>query len=253
MYILRRWWDRLGLKILLGGAVVGVAWLVQQTQGALLFEVYQSLARPFMSQPTKEEQLQNAFTQEMEGKLLELESQNRQLKKLLGQPTLYLGKSNHAAVIGRGADHWWQQITLGKGKQAGIERGFMVSAPGGLVGRVTSVTAHTSRVLLISDPSSRVGVTISRSRYMGYMRGLSADRAVMEFYDKVPDVQIGDLVATSPFSKLFPPGIPVGRVEAVNLNKSPAPEAVIEFSAPINRLEWVTVSPHKSLVPEDIP
>jgi rod shape-determining protein MreC len=122
--------------------------------------------------------------------------------------------------------------------------GYIVMAPGGVVGRVTNVTPNTSRVLLLSDPSSRIGVTISRSRFMGYMRGQSTSHAVMEFFDKVPDVRRGDVVSTSSLSQLFPAGMPVGRVESVNLNKSPAPEATIELSAPVSFLEWAVVYPH---------
>ena len=36
----------------------------------------------------------------------------------------------------------------------------------------------------------------------------------------------------------------MGVVESVNLNRSPAPEAVVELSAPISSLEWVVVSPN---------
>jgi hypothetical protein len=40
----------------------------------------------------------------------------------------------------------------------------------------------------------------------------------------------------------------------VNLRKSPAPEAVIELSAPISYLEWVTVLPNPGApVPEAAP
>jgi rod shape-determining protein MreC len=79
---------------------------------------------------------------------------------------------------------------------------------------------------------------------MGYLRGQAQNRAVMEFFDKVPDVRPGDVVSTSSFSQLFPAGLPVGRVESVDLRKSPAPEAVIELSAPISYLEWVIVAPN---------
>jgi rod shape-determining protein MreC len=79
---------------------------------------------------------------------------------------------------------------------------------------------------------------------MGYIRGQSTNRAVMEFFDKVPDVRRGDVVATSSLSQLFPAGLPVGRVESVDLNKSPAPEAVIELSAPVSFLEWAIIYPH---------
>ncbi len=133
-----------------------------------------------------------------------------------------------------------------------LKKGYIVTGPGGLIGRIDAVTDHTSRVLLISDPSSRVGVTVSRSRNMGFMRGQGANRAVMEFFDKVPDVRKDDVVATSPVSELFVPGIPVGRIESVNLSKSPAPEAIVELSAPVNALEWVVVSQNKPIPEIDI-
>ena len=187
-------------------------------------------------------------TLELEQRLVELESQNQKLQELIGNAGPGPTKGQVAAVIGRSADHWWQQITLGRGQQQGIQVGAIVSGEGGLVGRVVEVTPNTSRVLLVSDPTSQLGVTVSRSRNMGYIRGQSANRVIMEFFDKVPDVRPGDVISTSSYSQLFPPGLPVGIVESVNLNRSPAPEAVVELSAPISRLEWAVVSPNPTAV-----
>jgi rod shape-determining protein MreC len=192
-------------------------------------------------------QAETVRERELAQRLIELESQNHQLQELLGYVTKNPGDGVVAPVIGRSADHWWQQIVLGRGSNDGIQVGFIVSGNGGIVGRVTQVTANTSRVLLISDPTSQVGVTISRSRFMGYIRGQAANRVIMEFFDKVPDVRPGDVVSTSAYSQLFPPGLPIGVVESVNLNKSPAPEAVIALSAPISHLEWVVVAPNPKL------
>jgi rod shape-determining protein MreC len=50
-------------------------------------------------------------------------------------------------------------------------------------------------------------------------------------------------VTTSSVSQLFPSGLPVGRIESLNLEKNPAPEAVIEITAPMSRLEWLMVYP----------
>jgi len=80
-----------------------------------------------------------------------LRSQNQKLKELLGYTAPQTPQGIAAPVVGRSADHWWQQVTLGRGTQAGIQVGLIVTAPGGLVGRVISVTPNTSRVLLISD------------------------------------------------------------------------------------------------------
>jgi rod shape-determining protein MreC len=244
MYTLRRWWDRHALRVGLISLALSTAWLIRQTQGAAIFETYQVLTRPFQSGPTRAERLENAQLQELQQRLLELESQNQRLRELLGDVSNRSGQEVIAPVIGRSSDHWWQQIILGRGSQQGVTKDAIVTGTGGLVGRVIQVTSNTSRVLLISDPSSQIGVTISRSRSMGYLRGQAQNRAVMEFFDKVPDVRPGDVVSTSSFSQLFPAGLPVGRVESVDLRKSPAPEAVIELSAPISYLEWVIVAPN---------
>lgn len=244
MYAIRRWWDRNGIRFGLMGLALGSAWLVRQTQGSLIYEAYRGLSQPFVGAPAAPDAPKDARTLELEQRLVELESQNQELQKLLGYVGQSSAKGQVAAVIGRSADHWWQQLTLSRGQQDGIELGAIVSGEGGLVGRVIQVTPHTSRVLLISDPTSQLGVTVSRSRNMGYIRGQSANRVIMEFFDKVPDVRPGDVISTSSYSQLFPAGLPVGIVESVNLNRSPAPEAVIELSAPISRLEWVVVSPN---------
>ena len=88
---------------------------------------------------------------------------------------------------------------------------------------------------------------------MGYMRGQSANRVVMEFFDKSPDVKHGDVVMTSSYSRLFPKNIPIGRIESLDLTKSPAPEAVIQLSSPISVLEWVAVHPFNPLEDVDAP
>ncbi|NJR65104.1 MAG: rod shape-determining protein MreC [Leptolyngbyaceae cyanobacterium CRU_2_3] len=241
MYTLRRWWDRHGVGLGLLVLSLSGAWAIRQTQGAAIFELYRFLTRPLTHASAPAEQPENALTRELEQRLVELESQNQQLQALLGYTSKISGEKIAAPVIGRSADHWWQQVILGRGSRDGIQVGAIAAGNGGIVGRVTQVTESSSRVLLISDPTSQVGVTISRSRYMGYIRGQAANRVIMEFFDKVPDVRPGDVVATSSYSRLFPPGLPVGVVESVNLNKSPAPEAVIELSSPISHLEWVII------------
>lgn len=239
----RRWWD-LRLPIALLGLAVTAAWGVRQTQGAALFEVYNWVSRPFHANGSGQERLILARTQELQAQVSELEIQNQKLKELLGYVSANKTKGIVAPVIGRSADHWWQQITLARGSNDGIKADFTVMGPGGLVGRVVSVTPNTSLVLLISDPTSQLGVGITRTRHMGFMRGKGKNQAVMEFFDNVPKVKAGDVVSTSSFSQLFPAGLPVGKVISVDMNKTPAPEAVVEFSAPINSLEWAVVYPH---------
>jgi rod shape-determining protein MreC len=248
MFTARRWWEHKGLQIGLLALVLGGAWTLRQTQGTLLLELYQSITRPWqMLQQgiSPEERFQDARLLEMKTRIVDLEHQNQSLQNLLG----YIERdplSIHpivARVVGRSADHWWQQVVLNRGANEGIYEGDIVKSDGGLVGLIESVTPSTSRVLLISDLKSQVGVTVSRTGAKGVLRGDASSEASLEFYEKVPNVKIGDLVSTSTYSQKFPPGIAVGRIKSLDLKKLPASVAKVELFPPIKYLDWVTVYP----------
>lgn len=221
---------------------------IYQTRATAITEAYYFLVSPWQSsrQLKLEDKLTNARILELENRLSELKQQNEQLKEIIDyRDRQQEPKAIAAPVIGRSADRWWEQITLGKGSQDGIEPGFFVTGVGGVVGRVTQTTTHTSKILLISDIRSRIGVVDSRSRHLGVIKGKSGQTAVISFFEKVVDVTPGDPIATSPLSSLYPPGLPIGRVKKIDLQKVPAPEAEIELSAPLNLLEWVVVHSFK--------
>ncbi|MEE3716237.1 rod shape-determining protein MreC [Tumidithrix elongata RA019] len=243
MESIRRWWGRYSLQTALVTSGLVISWVMRQTNGVALMETYQFFSRPFQALHSSQELLSDAQTRELRYRLTELEAQNQNLQKLLGAKPNYSDAGSWAMVIGRSADSWWNQVIIAKGSSDGIQKGAIAVGPGGLVGRVTDVSPHSSRVLLISDPSSQVGVVVSRSRYMGMLRGQTQTTASLEFFERDPDVKPGDIVLTSQFSTLFPAGIPVGRVMSVNLDKQPAPEATVEFSVPIGLLEFVKVYP----------
>ncbi|MGB3650753.1 MAG: rod shape-determining protein MreC [Rivularia sp. (in: cyanobacteria)] len=253
MFSVRRWWERKGLHLGLLVLVVGGAVFVRQTQGELLVEFYDGITRPlevFQTKPNQEEYLKDAKVQELQTKIVELESQNKNLKALLK----YVEKEPKdaptvpARVVGRSADNWWQQVTLNRGSLMGIKSGYIVKAEGGLVGLIDSVTPNTSRVLLISDMNSQVGVNVSRTGAKGILQGDGSADAVLEFYEKVPNVKPGDVVSTSTYSSKFPSGVPIGKIKSLDLKRLPASVATVELFPPIRSLDWVTVNP-KPAVP----
>jgi rod shape-determining protein MreC len=246
MFTARGSWERKWLQIALVGLVIGGALVVRQTQGALVFELYEGITRPIrmlQTQPDQEEGQRDARILELQARIAELESQNKKLQSLLN----YVEKEPEAVslitarVVGRSANNWWQQVILNRGSSAGIQEGFIVRADGGLVGIVENVTPNTSRVLLISDLKSQVGVTVTRTGAKGILRGDASAEAVLEFYEKVPNVKPGDLVTTSTYSQKFPSGLPIGRVKSLDLKKLPASVAEIELFPSIRSLDWVTV------------
>ena len=244
------WWDKYGFRTIIITIALLLAVLIKQTQAAVLSEIYYFITSPFQSQAqlTLEDRLTNARILELEQTVAELQQQNQQLKQLLDFDATQTTKGIIAPVIGRNRDRWWRQVTLGKGSQDKIKPGYIVLGIGGLVGRVTHVTPHTSKVLLISDDISRVGAIMSRNRQPGYVKGQQTSTVVMSFFEQVTDIKPGDTIVTSSLSKLYPAGLPIGKVKSQSPNrdknqKDDASEIEIELTAPIDVLEWVTIQP----------
>nr|WP_206688499.1 rod shape-determining protein MreC [Cyanobacterium stanieri] len=222
---------------------LAIAFIIYKTQGALINEMLYRASSIFRYDiSVEQEKLYGDRTiQQLENQINQLEIQNQQLREILDYQNQNPGNTVTARIIGRSPDSWWQIVTIDAGANQGITENNPVIAIGGLVGRITQVTPNTSRVLLISDYNSRVGATLNRTGYQGFIKGQSTQIGIMEFYDKVTDVQEGDFITTSNLSTLFPPDIPIGKVVSINLNRSPAPEAQVEFTAPIDFLNWVMV------------
>ncbi|MEM8719865.1 MAG: rod shape-determining protein MreC [Cyanobacteria bacterium P01_G01_bin.39] len=240
-----RWWDKHGFQTILIVVALIIALWVKQTQGAFFDEVYYYLVSPLQSQSqlALEDRLTNARILELEQRLTELEQQNQQLKQLLDFGKQQSLSTITAPIIGRNRDRWWDKVTLGKGQQEGIEPGYIVMGIGGLVGRVIQVTPHTSKVLLITDTTSKVGTILSRNRQLGYIEGQGTSTVVMHFFSQVTDIKPGDDLLTSSLSKLYPPGLPIGKVKSTANDNTvnAAVEVEVELTAPIEILEWVAV------------
>jgi rod shape-determining protein MreC len=201
--------------------------------------------RPFKTDGRVQQGLLDAQTQALQQRIQDLEKQNQSLRALLDLPELPQRRKVAAAVLSRSADNWWQQLTLNKGSTAGIHVDAVVVAPGGLVGRVMSVTSTTSRVILVSDPSSSIGVMVGRSRQSALLQGAATQIGVLTvpqyLENQKANVKVNDLVVTSALSDRFPPGIVVGRVTKLRLNERGAPRAEVKFTVPLDYLEWVNV------------
>ncbi len=233
------------IRLLWLGAAIAIALAMASPMGQMingvLMESYAILSRPFWPGPTRLEWVQEAEEVANMERLILLEKENQRLKELLGLPSVPRGTSLKAPVIARSPAVWWRQLTLGRGSRHGIRIGYAVVGPGGLMGRITAVTTNTAQVTLITDPTSRIGVLVARTNHHGLLSGLGSGRPVLRFLTENPRTIPGDVVVTSAASTLVPGGIPVGVVQNVDHNRAPAPEAVVQPSAPIDAIAWAEV------------
>lgn len=118
-----------------------------------------------------------------------------------------------ARVVTAPISNFEQIIELDKGSDKGVEVGMPVVSASGLVGRVSEVSSHRSRVQLITDPSSAVGVNLPTSNENGSAEGKGTGKdLVIDFIEPLVQVMPGETVVTSGVGGSFPLGIPVGRV-----------------------------------------
>ena len=154
-----------------------------------------------------------------------------------------------ARVMGKDATNWFKTVLVDRGGLAGLRRNMPVVSPDGLVGRVVEVTPAAARVQLITDPVSAAGGLLQRTRVTGIVSGNLGTGLRVRYLPLMADVVVGDEVVTSGMGGVFPKGIPVGRITAVE-RKSGAlfQEATLQPAVDLARLEEVlilTVAPRE--------
>lgn len=149
-------------------------------------------------------------------RLGEVEHENARLRELLDFRQTVRGEVVGARVIGRDAGTLARTVVIDRGERDGLARGAAVFVPGGVVGRVFQTAPHAARVLLVSDHNSGLDAIVQRTRARGIIEGSVDGGCVLKFVKRTEDVQVGDLVVTSGGDGIFPAGLPVGHVTAVD-------------------------------------
>jgi len=145
-----------------------------------------------------------------------------------------------AQIIGRDPSNWSNSLVIDKGISQGISRNKAVISTKGLVGRIVELGKRSAKVLLITDPNSRVGVIIQRNRQGGMLIGRPDGKCRMIYIALDSDVTIGDRVLTAGLGGIFPKDVLVGEVSSVG--KEPGrlyKYAVIKTAEDLSRLEEV--------------
>ena len=105
-------------------------------------------------------------------------------------------------------------IVIDKGSADGIKPEMGVAGGGGVVGVVCATNTHCSLVLPIINVKSSVSCRIRRTGYYGSLqwKGGSVYYARLVDMPQYARTRNGDVVETSGYSTIFPPGLFVGKV-----------------------------------------
>jgi rod shape-determining protein MreC len=190
-----------------------------------------------------------------------------QLKKLESVLDL-AGRGNYkvvsARVIGKGSSATFSQtITIDAGSSDGVFKDMTVIGELGLVGVVKSTTSSSAIVLLMSDPTFRIGVRIARSQSIGVLLGEGDSEYTLQLLDPSGTIEKGDVLLSlgSDNNKPFVSGVPVGFVKSVkNSRLTLTQEAVVNSYSNLGSIGVVSViisskngGPKDALIPAPRP
>jgi rod shape-determining protein MreC len=129
-----------------------------------------------------------------------------------------------------------QSILLNVGARDGIVDGWAAMDGLGLVGRISGVGDNSARVILLTDTSSRIPVTVQPSGQRALILGDNTAAPLIDFLEDAGKVRPGDRVITSGDGGVFPAGLLAGRVA-----EDPGGRLRLRLAADYERLEFLRV------------
>lgn len=158
----------------------------------------------------------------LEMEVINLKRQIRDYRTLLLPDSINLPDSiaqnyeyHFATVINNSVAKPKNFITLDKGRADGISPEMGVVDQNGVVGIVSTVNDHASRVISLLNPDMRLSCKVKNTDYFGSLvwHGVDPRYATLEEMPKHVKFNKGDTIVTSGYSAVFPPGLLVGTIE----------------------------------------
>ena len=206
------------IRVAVASALYPVQWLVMRSiemvRGGGAYFVTLSDAQK--AQTNAEKRLANQSQRAAQVELLGLE--NDRLRKLLALKERTATPAQAAQVVYDAADPFTRRVMVDKGSVQGIKSGSPVMDEAGVLGQVTRVYPLSSEVTLLIDRDHTIPVLNTRTGARSVVYGdpsVHGGTLELRFMAGNADVQQGDILTTSGVDGVYPPGMPVARVDKV--------------------------------------
>ena len=184
-------------------------------------------------------------------RLIDAVIENQRLRKVLGFGGGAPPETLAARVVAVNSSLGRKRITVAGPPGRELEVGNIVRTAAGLVGRIIEARGNRGEVFLVTDAEHAVSAWVQRSRDQGMVHVATqlASRPDLLVLDKLigrADIREGDVVLTSGLGEVYPPGIPIGDVVAVERSAAGTVDlrALIRPRVDFDHLEWVLVERH---------
>jgi len=139
-----------------------------------------------------------------------LQNENARLRAVLGLQTDPPIPMVTAHVIADSRGPYADSRLADAGKERGVVVGNPAMSERGLVGRVVGVGHGVSRILLLTDITSRTPVLIERTNARAILTGDGGPNPKLAYMRGQDPVKVGDRVLSSGDGGVYPRGLPVG-------------------------------------------
>jgi rod shape-determining protein MreC len=148
------------------------------------------------------------------------EKENRELRKLLELKQKTTQNITFCDVVGIEKIGNKNYLIINKGKADGLDFGMIVRTDAGLVGTIAASSNGYSIVETIYNPDVHISVILANSSLKGILTYDGVRDLIIDNIPKTLEVKKGEEVLTSNFSSRFPPDIPIGKVERIEIPRS---------------------------------
>ena len=154
-----------------------------------------------------------------------------------------------ARIVAREAGNYATVLTLDRGTVHGVKAKMPVIFEGGLFGYVSEAGLDWCRVVTVVETASSVGVYTDRTGVSGVAEGDPALRnggnCRMTYIDADADIRVGDLVYTNGAGSMYPAGLLLGKVVAIEADEATRSlvaeiEPAVDFTA-IDRIDRLVI------------
>jgi rod shape-determining protein MreC len=130
---------------------------------------------------------------------------------LANTPSKLLGASVIGVTTGMGT----RSVLIDRGSNSGVVRGMAVVTPDGIVGRVLAAYPLVSQVLSVTDAGFAASVETQKNHTRGVLKGMGSSSAKIDYVPSGQKVEKGEIFFTSGDDRVFPRGMPAGRITSV--------------------------------------
>jgi rod shape-determining protein MreC len=177
--------------------------------------------------------LKNSYEQSLQ--------ENARLHRLLSLNETVSYKSIGAHVIARTPSYLSNLVYINRGSEDGVRADAAVISGDGIIGRVVLVTKHQAQVQLITNPDASIGAVLEKTRTPGVLRGTGNFTLEMDYVANTDPVEDGEMVLSSGLDRIYPKGIPIGKVVDSHKGKGVFRSIKVEPRMDMIRLEEVSV------------